>query len=61
MLRTFRVGYAPRLGIVGMNDQHEVVEGVVLMRKYGDTLKTLKGVEDKVQELNTSGMLPRGL
>jgi cobalt-zinc-cadmium resistance protein CzcA len=54
------VGYAPRLGIVGMNEQPEVVEGIVLMRKYGDTLKTLKGVQDKVRNLNTSGMLPPG-
>ena len=36
------VGYAPRLGIVGMNDRDEVVEGIVLMRKYGNTLKTLR-------------------
>jgi len=54
------VGWSPRLGIVGMNNQDEVVEGIVLMRKHGDTLKTLKGVEQKVAELNTSGMLPRG-
>jgi len=54
------VGYAPRLGIVGMNDQDEVVEGIVLMRKYGDTLKTLKRVEDTARELNTSGMMPPG-
>ena len=43
-----------------MNDSDEVVEGIVLMRKYGDTLKTLKGVEAKVQELNASGMMPPG-
>jgi heavy metal efflux system protein len=54
------VGYAPRLGIVGMNNQDEVVQGIVLMRKGSDTLKTLKGVEAKVAELNTSGLLPRG-
>jgi heavy metal efflux system protein len=54
------IGYAPRLGIVGMNDQPEVVEGIVLMRKYGDTLKTVKGVEAKAEQLNTSGMLPKG-
>jgi heavy metal efflux system protein len=53
------VGWSPRLGIVGMNNQDEVVEGIVLMRKHGNTLKTLKGVEQKVAELNTSGMLPR--
>jgi len=54
------VGYAPRLGIVGMNNRDEVSEGIVLMRKYGNTLKTLRGVEAKVKQLNTSGMLPRG-
>jgi heavy metal efflux system protein len=54
------VGYAPRLGIVGMNDRDEVVEGIVLMRKYGDTLKTLDGVEAKAAQVNTSGMLPKG-
>ena len=54
------IGYAPRLGIVGMNERDEVVTGIVLMRKYGDTLRTLKGVEDKVDWLNTSGILPHG-
>jgi len=54
------VGWAPRLGIVGMNHQDEVVSGIVLMRKYGNTLKTLKGVEEKVEQLNTTGMLPKG-
>ncbi len=59
------IGYAPRLGIVGMSDhvgvdRDEVVTGIVLMRKGGDTLKTLKGVEAKVAQLNTSGIMPRG-
>jgi heavy metal efflux system protein len=54
------IGYAPRLGIVGMNNQNEVVEGIVLMRKYGNTLKALDGVEAKAQQLNSSGMLPKG-
>jgi cobalt-zinc-cadmium resistance protein CzcA len=54
------VGYAPRLGIVGMNNRDEISEGIVLMRKYGNTLKTLRGVEAKVKQLNTSGMLPHG-
>ncbi len=54
------VGWSPRLGIVGMNHQDEVVSGIVLMRKYGNTLKTLKGVEEKVEQLNTTGVLPRG-
>ena len=54
------VGWSPRLGIVGMNNRDEVVEGIVLMRKHGNTLKTLKGVEEKVHELNTNGLMPRG-
>jgi heavy metal efflux system protein len=54
------VGWSPRLGIVGMNYQDEVVSGIVLMRKYGNTLKTLKGVEEKVQQLNETGVLPKG-
>ncbi|HUO06055.1 MAG TPA: CusA/CzcA family heavy metal efflux RND transporter [Candidatus Binataceae bacterium] len=54
------VGWAPRLGIVGVNNQDEVVEGIVLMRKGGNTLQTLKGVEAKVYELNTKGILPTG-
>jgi cobalt-zinc-cadmium resistance protein CzcA len=35
-------------------------EGIVLMRKYGNTLQTLKGVAAKVAQLNSSGMLPAG-
>jgi heavy metal efflux system protein len=53
-------GWSPRLGIVGMNYQDEVVEGIVLMRKHGNTLKTLKGVEQKVGELNSNGLMPKG-
>ena len=59
-LADVEIGYAPRLGIVGKDHQDEVVEGIVLMRKFGDTLRTLKGVEAKVHELNTSGVLPKG-
>jgi cobalt-zinc-cadmium resistance protein CzcA len=54
------VGFAPRLGIMGLNNRDEVTSGVVLMRKYGNTLSTLEGVRAKVRSLNTSGILPRG-
>jgi cobalt-zinc-cadmium resistance protein CzcA len=53
------VGYAPRLGAVGINEQDEAVQGVVLMRKYGNTLETLRGVERKIDQLNNSGLLPK--
>jgi len=54
------VGWAPRLGIVGMDYEDEVVEGIVLMRKFGNTLETLARVEQKAVQLNTTGMLPKG-
>jgi heavy metal efflux system protein len=54
------VGWSPRLGIVGMNYQNEVVSGIVLMRKGGNTLRTLVGVRAMVKRLNTQGFLPRG-
>jgi len=54
------LGHFLRLGMVGMNHRDEVVEGIVLMRKYGDTVKTLKGVQEKVAALNKSGILPTG-
>ena len=59
-LADVKVGYAPRLGIVGMNERDEVVQGIVLMRKFGDTLRTLKNIESKVAEINSSTMLPKG-
>jgi cobalt-zinc-cadmium resistance protein CzcA len=52
------IGYTPRLGVVGKDEADDVVEGIVLMRKGGDTLKTLAGVEAKVAELNK--ILPDG-
>jgi cobalt-zinc-cadmium resistance protein CzcA len=54
------VGYAPRLGAVSMNHRKEAVEGIVLMRKYGNTLDTLAGVKAKVASLNASSIMPRG-
>ena len=42
------VGHAPRLGIVGKDSEPDVVEGIVLMRYGGDSLKTLDGVARSV-------------
>jgi Cu/Ag efflux pump CusA len=54
------VGYAPRLGAVSMNHRKEVVEGIVLMRKYWNTLDTLAGAKAKIASLNASNIMPRG-
>ena len=42
------IGYQPRLGIVGRNGENDVVEGIVLMRKYDKSLPTSERVHDKI-------------
>jgi cobalt-zinc-cadmium resistance protein CzcA len=64
--------HRPRLGIVGRLlkekdgkrvsiDEDDVVEGIVLMRKYEKSLVTANLVEEKLKDIDTSGILPRGM
>lgn len=55
-----RIGPQPRIGIVGINDSDDVVEGVVLLVKGKDAIHVLEGVKAKIAELNRHG-LPPGL
>jgi cobalt-zinc-cadmium resistance protein CzcA len=55
------LGWAPRLGVVGMNDAPDVVEGIVLMRYGGDTLKTITGVHERVESIRRYHLLPPGM
>ena len=52
------IGYAPRLGQFGYQDQDDAVEGVILMRTGEQTQKVLKQVEAKTKELNEK-VLPK--
>ena len=52
------VGSVPRQGIVGQDDDDDIVTGIVLMRKGENPSQVLKAVKDKVEALNTS-ILPR--
>ncbi len=52
------VGPQPRLGVVGMNERDDVVEGTVLMIKGRDAVQVLDGVKEKIQELNDFGLPP---
>jgi heavy metal efflux system protein len=52
------IGYAPRLGQFGYQDQDDAVEGVILMRTGEKTQEVLKRVEAKTQELNHN-ILPK--
>ena len=55
------IGHAPRLGIVGKDLEPDVVQGTILMRYGGDSLKTLANVHDKVQEITRQHVLPPGM
>lgn len=45
---------APRVGQVGLNEQDDVVEGIVVMRKGENPSEVLKSVKEKIEELNDS-------
>ena len=52
------IGYAPRLGQFGFNDNSDAVEGVILMRTGEQAQTVLKKVQAKTAELNAS-VLPK--
>ena len=52
------IGYAPRLGQFGYQDQDDAVEGVILMRTGEKTQEVLKRVEAKTEDLNRN-ILPK--
>ncbi|MFO0773839.1 MAG: CusA/CzcA family heavy metal efflux RND transporter [Nitrospiraceae bacterium] len=54
------VGHQVRLGKVGMDEQDDVVEGVVLLQRGYKALSVLEAVKEKVAELNT-WKLPAGI
>jgi cobalt-zinc-cadmium resistance protein CzcA len=58
---TVSVGNEPRLGIAGQNDDDDIVQGIVLMRRGAQTLPTLTAVLAEVQNINASGILPPGV
>jgi len=56
-----KIGHAPRLGIVGYDDEPDVVQGIVLMRYGGETQPTLEGVHKKLQYVRDNHILPPGM
>ena len=61
------VSAVPRQGIVGQDDDDEVVSGIVLMRKGENPSEVLTALKERVKALNTSmllamlGLLPMAL
>jgi len=58
---TVRVEHAPRLGIAGHDDDDDIVEGIVLMRRGEESMPTIERVKAEVDTINSSGILPPGV
>jgi cobalt-zinc-cadmium resistance protein CzcA len=58
---TVEVGNEPRLGIAGKDDDDDIVEGIVLMRRGAESKPTIAAVEAQVEKINKSGVLPPGV
>src|SRR5215472_3154359 len=54
-------GARPRLGIVGHDDEPDVVQGIVLMRYSGATGPTLRGIHQRVRYIRENHLLPPGM
>lgn len=55
------VGEKPRLGIAGMNQDDDIVQGIVLMRRGEKSAPTIERVQDLVTSINNSDVLPPGV
>ncbi|MBV9275009.1 MAG: efflux RND transporter permease subunit [Verrucomicrobia bacterium] len=60
-IATVQVGHQPRLGIAGQDDDNDIVQGIVLMRRGEKSLPTIHRVEEEVNKINTSEILPPGV
>jgi cobalt-zinc-cadmium resistance protein CzcA len=58
---TVTVGQKPRLGIAGKDGDDDIVQGIVLMRRGEQSMPTIKRVEQEVERINGSNILPPGV
>ncbi len=55
------VGNVPRLGKAGRDDNDDVVNGTVIMRRTEQTNQVLERVEAEIKKINSDGTLPAGV
>jgi heavy metal efflux system protein len=55
------IGAAPRLGKIGHDSEPDIVEGIVLMRYGAETPETLKGIHEKLKQIEQDHLLPPGM
>jgi cobalt-zinc-cadmium resistance protein CzcA len=58
---TVTVGEQPRLGIAGEDQDDDIVQGIVLMRRGEQSSPTIARVEEIVERINNSTILPPGV
>ena len=58
---TVTVGHQPRLGIAGQDEDDEIVEGIVLMRRGEQSRPTIERVQAEVAKINRGDILPPGV
>ena len=58
---TVIVGHQPRLGIAGQDNDDDIVQGIVLMRRGQQSTPTIARVKEEVERINASGILPPGV
>jgi cobalt-zinc-cadmium resistance protein CzcA len=60
-IATVSVSNLPRLGIAGNDDNDDIVQGIVLMRRGEQSTPTIQRVQAELEKINSSGILPPGV
>ena len=60
-IATVTIGEKPRLGIAGIDQDDDIVQGIVLMRRNEQSSPTIARVEQLVASINNSSILPPGV
>src|SRR5476649_1782237 len=55
------IGNQPRLGIAGKDDDDDIVQGIVLMRRGEKSMPSITRVKQEVDLINNSDILPPGV
>jgi len=58
---TVSVGNKPRLGVAGKDNDDDIVQGIVLMRRGEQSSPTIARVKEEIERINTSDILPAGV
>jgi heavy metal efflux system protein len=56
-----QVGYQPRVGVAGQDNDNDIAQGIVLMRPGAQSLPTIRRVDAEVNKINKTGILPPGV